>query len=214
MTRAEAGHAAPFDLRAIPPDGPTDAGAGPEPAWLDADQVPQDFAHRRRFRRPEPGPMVLNIVSMIDVIFLLMTYFLLTAQFTTREESFEVRVPERLEGAPASSAAPADPFALPVTTITLTVTSRGEGPADFVIFSESAALGAAAEGRNAAFQSYDALTLAAESARGRVLADDQRFIIRPAADAKWEHALGALNAIKRAGYNNVRFAGPARAATP
>lgn len=193
-----------FDLRCIPCD------ETPSP-----DATGVVGPRRRKPRRPEPGPLVLNIVSMIDVIFLLMTYFLLTAQFTTREESFEVRVPERLEGASVDTP-PADPFALPVTPVVLTVTSRGNGAEDFVIFTDAASLGATGGGeggaaQGAVFRSYGALTAAAESARGRVLGDDQRFIIRPAADAKWEHALGALNALKRAGFNNVRFANPARA---
>jgi biopolymer transport protein ExbD len=156
--------------------------------------------------------MVLNIVSMIDVIFLLMTYFLLTAKFATREESFEVRVPEALEGA-ASATPPADPFDLPATAIELLVTSRGDGVDDFAVFCDSPALG---EGmaKGGAITSYDALAARAGAARGGVLGDDQRFIVLPAADARWEHALGVLNAVKRAGYNNVRFAAPARAGDP
>ncbi|MFM9957115.1 MAG: ExbD/TolR family protein [Phycisphaerales bacterium] len=205
----------PFDLGAIPPEPRDDSDA-----WLDPDQVPArevgDFAHRRRFKRPEPAPMVLNIVSMIDVIFLLMTYFLLTAQFASREESFEVRVPERLE-ATSIHTPPANPFELPVTPVVLVVTSRGDGPSDFVVFTDSAALApgeqaqAGGSDRNFAFETYESLTTAAENARTRVLPEDQRFIVRPAADARWEHALGTLNAIKRAGYNNVRFANPVRA---
>lgn len=184
-----------FDLANIPlgeDDAPTDA---PPP--------------RKRMRRPEPAPMVLNIVSMIDVIFLLMTYFLLTAKFATREESFEVRVPEKLEGSAIAPPA-ANPFELPTTSIVLLVTSRGDGPDDFAVFCDSPALGDDMA-KGGAITNYDALATRAEAARGRVLGEDQRFIIRPAADARWEHALGALNAVKRAGYNNVRFAAPARA---
>lgn len=190
---------AAFDLSRIPPDAPEDN------ASLDA--VPP----RKKRHRAEPAPMVLNIVSMIDVIFLLMTYFLLTAKFATREESFEVRVPEALEG--TAVAPPADPFELPATTIVLLVTSRGNGVDDFAVFCDSPALGEEMP-KGGAITSYDALATRAGAARGGVLGDDQRFIVRPAADARWEHALGVLNAVKRAGYNNVRFAAPARAGDP
>lgn len=182
-----------FDLSAIPSDpetGPDSADAG--------------SAHRR-LRRPEPHPMVLNIVSMIDVIFLLMTYFLLTAKFTTQEESFEVRTPGRLEST-AADPVPADPFALPATAVVLTVTSRGDGPTDFTVFTDAPALTSGGPMTN-----YEDIKSRATGARGGVFADDQRFVIRPVADARWEHTLGVLNAVKRAGYNNVRFANPARA---
>lgn len=122
-----------FDLGNIPAD-PCDESADAVSAH-DAME-----ARRRRKRRPEPAPMVLNIVSMIDVIFLLMTYFLLTAKFTTSEESFEVKVPERLESSASAAAPPPDPFALPTTTVVLTVTSLGDGPADFAVFSDSPAI--------------------------------------------------------------------------
>ena len=182
-----------FDLGAIPPD--------PEHGQEGLDAEPP----HRRLRRPEPHPMVLNIVSMIDVIFLLMTYFLLTAKFTTQEESFEVRTPERLESS-AADPTPADPFALPATTVVLTVTSRGDGAADFSVFTDNPALAAGGP-----MASYDDIKARVTAARNSVFADDQRFVIRPVADARWEHTLGVLNAIKRAGYNNVRFANPARA---
>jgi biopolymer transport protein ExbD len=195
-----------FDLANIPAD-PSDDSAEAASAH-DAME-----ARRRRKRRPEPAPMVLNIVSMIDVIFLLMTYFLLTAKFTTREEAFEVKVPERLESSSSVATPPADPFALPTTTVVLTVTSLGDGPGDFAVFCDSPAITGQnqAGGKQAALTDYATLTARARAARGTVFGEDQRFLIRPAADARWEHALGVLNAIKRAGYNNARFANPLRA---
>lgn len=176
---------------------------------LAADGLPA----RKRRRRPEPAPMVLNIVSMIDVIFLLMTYFLLTAKFTTREESFELSVPERIESA-STSAPPADPFALPQTPVVITVSSRAESGMGGVlrISSDQPALRIGAQTDDRA--TYDALADRAAAARGQVLPPDQRFIIRPEAGTRWEHALGVLNALKRAEFHNVRFASPAQIAVP
>lgn len=164
-------------------------------------QSGDDGATRRRLRRPQPAPLVLNIVSMIDVIFLLMTYFLLTAKFTTREESFEVQVPAPLESA---SAPPEDPFDLPVLPVVLRVSSGVRGGGLSVV---TDAPGLAGTGP---MTSYDELTARAAASLGTLIPADQRFIIRPEARARWEHALGVLNALKRAGFNNARFANPAR----
>lgn len=177
---------------------------GDDPLVTDPDELPP----RRKLHRPEPAPMVLNIVSMIDVIFLLMTYFLLTAKFTTREESFQVNVPERLEGsASPPGEPPADPFELPKSPVTLSVVSKGDGAGEFAVFCDSPAIAGSGP-----ITDYEGLFQRAESARDKVLAVDQRFVIRPAPDTRWEHALGVLNALKRAGFNNVRFANPGRIA--
>ena len=49
--------------------------------WLEEDLLgPDALPPRRRLRRPDPPSLVLNVTSMIDVIFLLLTYFMLTAQ--------------------------------------------------------------------------------------------------------------------------------------
>lgn len=174
---------------------PTTIVVGPDPV-IDEDELPR----RRRLRRPEPAPLVLNIVSMIDVIFLLMTYFLLTAKFATREESFPVSVPARLEG---GAAAPADDFSLPKTPIIISVRSAPSGP---VIFADAPAL----RPPSGAAGSYDELAALARSAKGTLLALDQRFTIIPETGTRWEHALGALNALKRAGFDNARFGAPSR----
>lgn len=169
---------------------------GPDPV-VDADELPR----RRRLRRPEPAPLVLNIVSMIDVIFLLMTYFLLTAKFATREESFPVSVPTSLEGSAAP--APADDFALPQTPIVLTVRTSPTGP---IILADTPVLRPA----SGAAGSFEELVTIAAAARGAMLPADQRFTIVPEAGTRWEHALGVLNALKRAGFDNVRFGSPSR----
>lgn len=167
--------------------------------WLEEDLLgPDALPPRRRLRRPDPPSLVLNVTSMIDVIFLLLTYFMLTAQFRTREESFDIKAPERLE---RSSVATADPFELPVTPVIFTVSSKGDGRDEFSISADSPAFGQS-------IPSYEVLLQRALAARQNLLPPDQKFIIRPAADARWEHALGVLNSLKRAGFNNVRFANP------
>ncbi len=159
---------------------------------------PAPESERRRSRRASTAAaLALNITAMIDVVFLLMTYFLLTAQFNRREESIPHVLPEHLQGTAADRQP--DAFALPRTPVVIVVRSTGDGPADCAIQTDSPLLG---ELSSAA----DLLTRA--RARRADFAPDQRFIIRAAPDSRWEHALGAFNAIRRAGWTSVQFANP------
>jgi biopolymer transport protein ExbD len=127
---------------------------------------------------------------MIDVVFLLLAYFLLAAEF---------REPE---GAVAASAAPeperhSAAFELPTRPVRIAVSSFGPGRADYALSTEAPEL---AHARTAA-----ALRRAASAARGPVFAADQPFIIQADPEALWEHALAAAAAIDAAGYTSVRF---------
>jgi biopolymer transport protein ExbD len=132
---------------------------------------------------------------MIDVVFLLMIYFLLVAQFSKDERVHTLDVPrERAE------AAAADPFALPVRAVRVLVRSLSDDPAGCALTTDSPLLRGA--------MTLDQLTLALENASRSTLAPDQRFIIAPSADAHWEHALATLTAIEDAGFSRVRYAPP------
>ena len=139
--------------------------------------------------------MNLNMAALIDVVFLLMIYFMLITEFRRPEEKFDVDLPRRMD-----SGAGADPFALPDRPIVVGVFSTGDGEREYVLEVDAPALERAG--------SYESLFRAAERARGATLGDDQRFIIRATPDGRWEHALGAFNALRRAGFTEVRFASP------
>lgn len=139
--------------------------------------------------------MNLNMAALIDVVFLLMIYFMLITEFRRPEEKFDVDLPRRIE-----QGAGADPFALPDRPIVVGVFSTGDGEREYVIEADAPSLERAG--------TYEALFRAAERAHGVTLGDDQQFVIRSAPDARWEHALGAFNAIRRAGFTEVRFARP------
>jgi len=147
--------------------------------------------HRRR-RAPREG-ITLRLTPMIDVVFLLLAYFLLAAEF---------REPE---GAVAASAAPDDnavarAFELPRRPVYIGVRTVSTGPLGYVLDISSPELSHA---KNA-----PALRRAAEAARGPVFADDQPFVIAPGAETLWEHALAVAGAIDAAGYRAVRFEEP------
>jgi len=145
---------------------------------------------RPRGRAASTGLIALRLTPMIDVVFLLLAYFLLAAEF---------REPE---GAVAASAAPkpagaASAFELPERPVRLTVRSTGPAPADYALATDAPELAHA--------QDAPALRRAAAAANGPVFEPDQPFIIRCSPDTLWEHALAVAGAIDAAGYTAVRF---------
>lgn len=141
--------------------------------------------------------IAFNVTSMIDVVFLLMTWFLLSAQFTGREGAMAMMLPVKAEGAPARTS---DSFALPERPIEVSVRSLGDGESQYVISTDSPILNSAGP-----FASFADLTVAARARRGTLLPGEQRFVVRPAAGARWEHALGAMSALREAGFTTIRF---------
>lgn len=150
---------------------------------------------RRRRGFVGRGGITLAMAPMIDVVFLLLMYFLLVGEFLPPEGLFELDLPKPLEQTPPASA-----MTLPQPPVRLTIRSLGDGPREYTI--------AMTGPLPRVLASYDQLYLALDAARGRLLASDQAFVIAPAADTRWEHTLGAFNAVLRAGYERVRFAPP------
>ena len=139
--------------------------------------------------------MSLNLVPMIDVVFQLLMYFLLTTNFGAGEHAYELR----LRGSTTESS---DPFAIPQRPVTITIDDAG--PAGLSLRLDSGL------GRVSDFEAMeDALAGALYSAsnpRGFLTADTP-IVIRAVGDARWEHIVEAMNAALRAGYSNVQLAG-------
>jgi len=151
---------------------------------------------RRRRGILGAGGITLAMAPMIDIVFLLLMYFLLVGEFLPPEGLFEIDLPR-----PLDQPQPAQAIALPQPPVRIEVRSTGDGAAEYAI-----ALSGAIQ-RDVS--SYDQLHIALESARGRLLASDQAFIIAPRGETRWEHTLGVFNAVLRAGYERIRFAPPA-----
>jgi biopolymer transport protein ExbD len=143
--------------------------------------------------------MAPQMTAMIDVVFLLLTYFLLIGQFRGREETLGVIMPARAETV-AGAAVAGDAFSLPERPINVLVRSVGMGASEYVISTDSAVLGTAGP-----VTTFEELAGAAKDRRGSLLAAEQRWVIRPTAEARWEHALGAMMALRDAGFVNIRF---------
>lgn len=166
-----------------------------EEQFADAGGAVVGSERSRRVGRSALPVMNLNMAALIDVVFLLMIYFMLITEFRKPEEMLDVDLPRAM-----STGAGADPFALPQRPITIAVFSFGDGAGEYVIQPDAPALRSA--------ETYDGLFAAAERLRSNTLAPDQRFVIQSSAETRWEHALGAFNALRRAGFSEVRFARP------
>ncbi|MFG0258376.1 MAG: ExbD/TolR family protein [Phycisphaerales bacterium JB043] len=150
---------------------------------------------RMRSARSRVGG-ALHMTPLIDVVFLLLMYFLLTARFFGPERSMEVLPPGEVTEVSSS-----DPYALPSRPITILIRSVGDGVDAMTIGSDSSLV--------PGVRSLGALTSVLRDARGRDMSDDQRFLVRCSPGSRWEHAMRALHAIRAAGFERVRLAEPA-----
>lgn len=173
------------------------------PEHGDDSQASSYYAGLHDRRAPATAMLSLNFTPMIDVVFLLLIYFILSSDFRPREEAFTLDAPRHLEGA---SIATLDPFELPKRPVRILVRSHGDGPTELSIASDDPTIGPVL--------GADDLYRRLNDARGRTLAEDQVFSVRAAPETRWEHTLAAFNAIRRAGFSQVRFSNPEKAAKP
>ena len=138
----------------------------------------------------------LSITPMIDVVFLLLVYFLLTTGFVTQERL--LRTEPR---APESAKAPADEMKLEVEPLVIALARGDEGtsialPEGFAAVRDARALEVVLR---------DAL-LSPESPRG-MFAADHPVRLAPAPDVPWADVVGAFQAVTRSGYRSIAFGG-------
>lgn len=166
---------------------------------------PYVIEHRRTRDRHGRGParIGVNLTSMIDVVFLLLVYFMVATEFKLGEEVYRLDLPDR------AASAQQDPFELDDEPLRILVSTVGfdrdgyrlriDGPypqpssfEQLFEFLRDRRIGSGAP--NAQFQ------------------PDNPILIEPARSARWEHAMEAFNAAVRARYTNVTFAKPGRGA--
>lgn len=152
----------------------------------DQSTLAKRFASRRAARRKSPV-MRLNLTAMIDVVFLLLVYFVVTANFATGEGVLTTNMPADAGDSYAIDMPPVMPLRVylyagdDATTCKLRVVGATEQPADF-----------------------PALAKLLTDMHAH-MNDDDPVIIQPVGDVKWEHVLGAFNAAVKARFANVQF---------
>jgi biopolymer transport protein ExbD len=170
------------------------------------DQLDAASIHHRRTRRQRrdrTAVISLSMTAMIDVVFLLLIYFMVATDFRTGERMYRVELPGR-EGAGAP-----DPFRLDEEPLRIAVSSSGLSANLYQL---------RLDGPYRQPQTFDELheflhsrqvnetTVAAGS--GALFRPAHPIIIQPARSTRWEHAIEAFNAAARAKYTNVTFAKP------
>ena len=178
--------------------------AAPTPSAAEMDATtgsPEAGYHRPLSRRHRiDSNLRLNLVSMIDVVFLLFMYFLLTANFTLGEEVFLIDVPS------TQQAGLDDPFELPDRPLVIRISTIGPGAGDCSIRIDLPGLEPTPT-FDALFRRLKDHQVRPGNSTGLFTADNP-IHVAPTAATRWEHAVEALNACVRAEYTNVRLLEP------
>lgn len=131
--------------------------------------------------------MRLNLTAMIDVVFQLLIYFVVTASFAQGEGVLKARLPGGEQG---QALGPPPPSA----ELTVRVASAGTHAYRLTV-----------EPGGIAPQSFHELADLLERLKG-IYGQDTPVIIEPQRAVRWQHVVNAFNAAVRARYENVAFA--------
>ncbi len=143
---------------------------------------------RRRKRRKRLSPIALNMTPMIDVVFLLLVYFVLVAQFGTGGAVLGMEI--RQDGSGER-----DPFALPRRVVRVSIKSNSDDAKDYTVSCDTNGL--------RGVRTIGSFTN--ELGAGAQFLADQPISIEPAEGVLWEHALDAYETVHRAGFTNTHL---------
>ena len=144
-------------------------------------------ATARRRRRPTTGArLTLNLVPMIDIVFLLLIFFLVGTRFITAEGVLPGRLPRQ----DAQQTLP-----VPVPPIQINLASTDGDAPEITIAGRTA--------RPADFEQLASMLAQIQSEPGY---DDQTPVVLQADETlAWDHVVNAYNAAVRAKYKNIIF---------
>ena len=164
-------------------------------------------SHRRGHRRELRGVsgrtrLVLSITPMIDVVFLLLVYFLLTTGFVSQERLLRTEAaPARADARDATDGREG----LRLEQDPLVIRLVREGGGTRIALSAPLAQPLDAQGLEQVLR--DAM-LAPARPNG-LFAPDHPIRIAPARDVPWDDVVASFHAVMRAGYSSVAFGGDA-----
>lgn len=149
----------------------------------------------RRKKQPlRPARMQINLTSMIDVTFLLLIYFIITANFTFEEGVLIARMPAGTGQAQQQESVEPPPRPLEIRLLPAppsNVRIHIEGERGINTFTQLAR-------QLEAWQVRD-------TNPGGIYKPDNPVIIRPVGEVRWQHVVNAFNAAISARYSNVAF---------
>lgn len=147
-------------------------------------------------RKRKAGTIGLNLTSMIDVVFLLLIYFMVATEFKTAEESFPMDIPMRQHGQTVTL--DDEPLVILVEsagTQLEDIRVRLEGPWDPI-----ASL--------AELSSFLHSNKATGFGRNGLFAETHPILLKPTKSTRWEHAIAAYNVVVNAKYTNISLDEP------
>ena len=182
----------------MPIDPSTESSRSDQPSVNDELLIEHISIRKRRGR--ERSPITLNPVAMIDVVFLLLMYFMTVTDFKLGEEIYRLDLPQRQPGAQVL-----DPFELDEEPLRITVRSSQIGDDGYSI--ELSGPYRPPATFEDLFHFLDERRISVH-APGGLFAPDHPIIVEPMRTTRWEHAMEAFNAAARARYTNLTFAKP------
>lgn len=151
-----------------------------------------------------PGGMpALNLTSCIDVVFLLLVFFIVTASFTDGEGVLASQTTNT-----GQNEIPADPQP-PVIPLKIEVTSVGTSGCRLEIRNHPVAPTSFSQlSKLLVDMQYNSSASQALGRRDGPFAVDTPVFIMANGRVRWQHVVNAFNAVVSAGYKNVRLGSP------
>lgn len=169
--------------------------SGPMPGALGAEEIVHHESRRHKRGLP-PAKMQVNLTSMIDVIFQLLIYFVVTATFSVGEGVITAKLPQGPGKASEEPKPPTRPLDILVTSAagaSYRISIRGAASQP-TTFSELRGLLVQLQ-----YDPERGLTAGAYE-------PDNPVIIKPDGEVRWQHVVNAFNAALGARYTNISFA--------
>ena len=147
-------------------------------------------------KRRSAGTIGLNLTSMIDMVFLLLVYFMVATEFKTSEESFPMDLPNRNHG---------QQLMLDNEPIVVHVESVGSGDKDLRL---------RLEGPWDPLTSVEGLTHFLRSNKAGSFTGSELFttihpiLIKPTSNTRWDHTIAVYNAAAMAEFTNITLDEP------
>lgn len=160
--------------------------------WARSGQGPRPlFANRRRRARRRSWTMSLNLTPMIDLVFLLLFFFLVVTRFGALEGMLAAQIPARTSAAPAE---------IPRTPLRVRLVSDAANPGRCL---------ATVDRFNESPIELAALADALAKIRNQDIGFDAQTPVHLLAgdDVAWDHVVNAYNAAMAARFEKIYFAG-------
>lgn len=176
-------------------------------ASLGAESIADRLMRRRRRR---PAFVGVPLTAMIDIVFLLLLYFLLSMQSRPREAIFALDLQIDQDESSTEETVDTDPFALQEPPMVIVVGSTGVGRDACTLDVRPIIASAGPPPRSIAeLRPYLRSLRASDDGSTGLFRDSQTVIIQSSdATTRWEHVMGVYSAARQAGLTQITFEEP------